>query len=394
MPVDLIHLIDSPFRSKKTKYFTVIGAERIFDLLISQQFYPTILPVYGTLISLTVTTQNLVNKFDSIQKSFNKIITANLCPTKEENNFVTHGNFSIYDVSDEVYEVYLEAMNFNIISDPPTIIKKNIEGKEHTIIIGKSRHFQWINYSQYGKETIDVSFNIILVNFPKDNIRYPSYTRIKFNGKELNVVSTFGKVLVPEKDGNFKFESVNLLFEKSLYNKISENELFSFILQVYTLYNMKDGDRDSPPINFVTAVIPFFGSFEEIIPFICNSYSVEGLFKKCIIEKKKLEKLRSQALEGNPESNIDIHEESKISSLKQHSDQYEYIILRTNSVLKFIRGAISDDYGRSLIESTLSSKNMHEKIQELLNQLKKGPFINGSFINPGLKNAIITSFQD
>jgi len=45
-----------------------------------------------------------------------------------------------------------------------------------------------------------------------------------------------------------------------------------------------------------------------------------------------LEKLRSQALEGNPESNIDIHEESKISSLKQHSDQYEYIILRTNSV--------------------------------------------------------------
>jgi len=394
MPVDLIHLIDSPFRSKKTKYFTVIGAERIFNLLISQQFYPTILPVYGTLISLTVTTQNLVNKFDSIQKSFNKIITANLSPTKEENNFVTHGNFSIYDVSDEVYEVYLEAMNFNIISDPPTIIKKDIEGKEHTIIIGKSRHFQWINYSQYGKETIDVSFNIILVNFPKDNIRYPRNTNIKFNGKELNVVSTFGKVLVPEKDGNFKFEWVNLLFEKSLYNKISENKLFSFILQVYTLYNMKDGDRDSPPINFVTAVIPFFGSFEEIIPFICNSYSVEGLLKKCIIERKKLEKLRSQALEGNPESNIDIHEESKISSLKQHSDHYEYTILRTNSVLKFIRGAISDDYGRSLLESTLSSKNIQEKIQELLNQLKKGPFINGSIINAGLKKAIITSFQD
>jgi len=49
---------------------------------------------------------------------------------------------------------------------------------------------------------------------------------------------------------------------------------------------LKDRDRDSPPINFVTAVIPFFGSFEEIIPFICNSYSVEGLLKNVLLRKK------------------------------------------------------------------------------------------------------------
>jgi len=394
MPTDLIHLVDSPFRSKRARYFTVFGTGRIFDLLVSRRFYPTLLPVNGNLISLTVTTENLENRFDYLQTSYNKIITANLSPTSEQDNFVTHGRFSIYDVSDEVYEVYLESLNFNIISVPPTIIEKEIDGKKHIEIIGRSRHFRWTNYSYYGKESIDATFNIIFVNFPKENIRYPKHTTIKFKGQELNTISVVGRMLVLGYDGSFSFVFINLLFDHSLYDEISKNELLTCVLQVYTLYNLKEGNKDSQPINLVTAVIPFFGSFEEIIPFCCNSFSIEGLHRKCIIEKKRLDRLRSQALEGTPESTRDIHTESRISILREHSDYYEFSILRTDSVLKFIREAISSDYGKRLLESTLSSEKVQEKMQELVSQLRKSSFIDGALVSPSVRKAIMDSFQN
>lgn len=393
MPYELIHLIGSPFRSRKSKYFTVFGRERTFDLLTSNRFYPTLLPVDGQLISLTVTTENLEGKFDYLQTFYNKIVTADLSPTSEKDNFVTHGRFSIYDTSESVYGIYLECLNFNLISVPPILIQKEIDGRKHNEIISMQRHFQWIDHSHYGKESIDATFNIIFVNFPRENIRYPEHTTINFKGQIIHAISIFGRVLVPGKSGAFSFPYVRLLFDSSLYSEISKNEILTCVLQVYTLYNIRDGNKEVPPINFVTAVVPFFGSFEELIPFFCNSFSDAGFLRKCIIDKKMLEKLRSQVLEGSPEYNKDIYSESRIHYLREHSDSYEFSISPTDSILKFIRGTISSDMGRSLLESALSSDNVKESLQQLITQLRVSSFIEGSLINPNLRRTILESFQ-
>ena len=390
---ELIHLIDSPFRSRKSKYFTVFGTERIFDLLVSNKFYPTLLPTSGNLISLTVTTENLESKFDQIQTYYNKLVIANLAATSEQDNFVTHGKFSIYDVSDNIYGIYLECLNFNIIANPPLVIQREDDGKKHNEIIGANRHFQWANYSRYGKELIDATFNIIFVNFPRGNIRYGVHTDINFKGQTIPAVSVLGKMLVKGENDIYSFEFIRLLFDVSLFNEISKNDLQACVLQVYTLYNLKYEGTDIPPINFVTAAIPFFGSFEELIPFCCSSFTDVGLFRTCVIEKRILEKLRMQAVEGSPEFDKDVYVKSRIHTLHEHYDVYEFSILRTDSVLKFIRGAISIDSGKSLLESLLSSGNVQDSLEQLLVQLKSSSFIGGTLVHPNLRKVIQESFQ-
>lgn len=393
MPSDLIHLIDSPFRSRKSKYFTVFGTDRTFDLLISNKFYPTLLPTSGKLISLTVTTENLESKFDQIQTFYNKLVIANLAPTGEKENFVTHGRFSIYDVSDNIYGIYLECLNFNIIATPPLVIQREVDGKKHNEIIGADRHFQWANYSRYGKELIDATFNIILVNFPKGNIRYGMHTVINFKGQTIPAVSVFGKMLVKGENNIYSFEFIRLLFDVSLFNEISKNDLQACVLQVYTLYNLKYEGKDVPAINFVTAAIPFFGSFEELAPFCCNSFTDNGLFRTCLTEKKVLERIRMQILEGSPELDKDVYVKSRIHTLQEHHDVYEFSILRTDSVLKFIRGTIPTEQGRSLLESILSSDNAYSSLEQLLVQLKTGSFIGGTLVHPNLRKTIQESFR-
>ncbi|MCL4447068.1 MAG: hypothetical protein M1556_01415 [Candidatus Thermoplasmatota archaeon] len=393
MSQELIHLIDSPFRSRKSKYFTVFGSERTFDLLISNKFYPTILPASGKLISLTVTTENLENKFDYIQKSYNKIITANLSQTNEIDNFVTYGKFSTYEVSDRVYSVYLDSLNLNILSTPPLVIEKEIEGKKNNEIIGKTRHFQWASYSRYGKDSIDATFNIIIVNFPRTNLRYSGHTIINFRGQELLVSSIFAKMLVSGRDGNFSFVFVKLVFDPSLFNEILRNDLVACVLQVYTLYNIKDGNKDIQPINYVTAVVPFFGSYEELIPFFCNQFSEEGYSRKCIVDKKIMEKLRFQILEGSRTEDKEVHLESNVYSLREHQECFEYSILRPESILRFIEGAVSSDLGRSILENTVSDGDIKQEAQHLVEQLKNSSFINGTLINPGLKRSILEAFK-
>ncbi|MEM3448705.1 MAG: hypothetical protein QXV17_07380 [Candidatus Micrarchaeaceae archaeon] len=394
MSSELIHFIDSPFHTRKVKYFTVFSTAKTFDLLISNRFYLTLLPVTGQLISLTVTTENLENKFDHLHRTYNKIVMANLSPTNERDNYVTHGRFSIYDVSDKIYGLYLESLNFNIITTPPIVIGKEIAGIKQNEIVGKVRHFQWINYSRYGKESIDVTFNTILVNFPKENIRYAKQITVSFKGQNITGKEILGKMLVAGNNGTFSFVSVRFLFDVSLYNVIVKNELTTCVLQVLTLYNLKNGGKDVPPINFVVSVTPFFGSFEELIPFCCNSFSTMGILRKCMVDKRLLERMRLQALEGSPEFDMDIHTESQIYNLREHQDKYEFLILRTDSFLKFIRATILSDTGKFLLESTLSSDNVQESLQQLINQLKSSSFIEGVLVNPNLRKAILASFQD
>lgn len=342
---------------------------------------------------MTVTTENLESKFDQIQTFYNKLVVANLDATSEQGNFVTHGRFSIHDVSDNVYGIYLECLNFNLITTPPMVIRREVDGKKHNEIIGNYRHFQWENYSHYGKELIDATFNIILVNFPRENIRYATHVNINFKGETVPAVSVFGKMLVNGGNNTYSFEFVKLLFDPSLFNEISKNDLTSCILQVYTLYNMKREGKDAPAINYVTAVIPFFGSYEELIPFSCGSFSIAGLYKSCVVDKKMLNKLRVQVMEGSQEFDKDVYKESKIHTLREHQDVYEFSTLRTDSILKFIRGVVSVESGKSLLESTLSSDNVHDSLEQLLNQLKSGSFVGGTLIHPNLRRAIQESFQ-
>lgn len=388
----MIHLIDSPFRSRKSKYFTVFGSERTFDLLVSNKFYPTILPASGKLISLTVTTENLENEFDILQKSYDKIIIADLNTTSEKDNFVTNGRFSIYDVSDIVYDIYLQELNFNLMSTQPVVVERELDGKRRNEIIGNSRHFQWTNYSHYGKQSIDVTFNIILVNFPRGNIRYGNHVTINFRGQDVHAVSVFGKMLVLGSNGTSSFVYVKLLFDTSLYNEIVKNDITVCVLQVYTLYNLRDGNKEAQSINFVTAVIPFFGSYEELVPFCCNQFSVEKFSRKCVIDKKMLERLRAEALENSTLLDKEVQVESRIYHVSEHQDVYEYSIIKPESILKFIQGALSTDTGRSLLEITLSAKDIKQEVDHLVDKLKSSPFIDGTLIASGLRRAILDSF--
>lgn len=170
--VEIIHLIDSPFYTKKTRYLTVMGSTRTFDLLVSTRFYPAVVPADGSLISLTVTTDEISKKVEEYRGDYNQIVTAELYETREKNNFVTYGHVFKHQVPEKLFQAYLYFMNFKIITSQPHLVKKSFGDRECVQLIGANRHFQWINHYQFKKEIIDTTFNIIMVRFSNESLRF------------------------------------------------------------------------------------------------------------------------------------------------------------------------------------------------------------------------------
>ena len=391
--LNIIQLLESPFYNRRFKYFTVTGSDQIFDILTSTRFYPVILPHTSSLVSLEVTSQSIESRIDELRGKANVIVTANLHSTSQPRNYVTYGQVYRNLVTEKMFDSYLECMNFGLMTSHPLIIRKSNEKTTTYQPISDQRYFPWINTYQFEKETIDVTFNVLLTRFSARDFRDASEVQLKFKGQEIPVIEVTGHVLSVGLESQYSFFPIEFSLTKKLYKQMTSQDLRCVILQVYSLYNMRKNEKTSKNINIITGLIPFDNSYEQILPFVSTSFKRSGMTLKCEIPIQFLESVRREAMEGTAESLKEIHSQNNLYSYRYKGKYLEFSIFNPRLALELIKTSLSLESNSDLITAIFESDDMVARGAKLYNSLKNGRFFDGDYVHPKVCRDILQCFD-
>ena len=93
----LFHLIDSPFYNSRINVVNVPNYQEsgLFTIFVANLFYPALMPEFGKLVSLTVTSDDIIDKINESIGKENEIIFVNPHSTKINDNYVSYGQVKL-----------------------------------------------------------------------------------------------------------------------------------------------------------------------------------------------------------------------------------------------------------------------------------------------------------
>ncbi len=364
----ILYPLDPGIYNKRVNFLSVnTNTGDITNILSAINFYPCYVPIDQSLITLTITSINLLNKIKDIINKDNNIIYAKLHETKRKNDYVSYGEIDSKTIDDSLNKLYNYESWLGLVLDRPQIINKKYNNYDNLVPISYNRYFHIKNIFQNGVFESDFSFSNILVEILEDDYKNASYFNITYFGQKINLISL--KCSVMQFYKGLQKSRITIAIKKEDYLKLKNVRLK--ILSVYTMYNIKNGEKEYRPLNLVTGVYDLMYSLEEITLFLGDIKPSNGLTFQVEMDTSAIQKLKS-LLYNNINSSMDITMSMPASRIIHDNNKIKILLIKPEIIIKLITAYIFTGY--SYIKKALESSDVYSSVIDFYNMLSANKF--------------------
>ncbi len=387
----ILHPFYSPFYNRRARAITITDSSKsgLRTIFVSSTFYPAIFPETGELVSLTVTTANISEKIRETIGKRNEMVLINPHGTKIENNYVSYGKISKFELPEYLFELYIDTLNLSLSLEPPTVISKNDGGRIRYIPISQKRHIHIRSRTEFSKDEADCTFNILILKFTIDSFRGASRKSVlSFGARRIETVEvdaffssfdSFGAKLFP----------IELSMEYGMYHPLSQSGDGLYIGQVYTIYNIEHDGLNRAEKNILVGLAFYDYTRDSIAPFANPHVKYNQITSIVTVRRDTLYELRKKIMYGLPESIPEITSEKKWRKVNEKDESIDYIFLSPKFVFRLLKAYIALPQYKGLIESIISSDDPISLFIQFMNSVESTGFYNGTLINRNFSNYLI-----
>lgn len=379
---DIIHLADSYFYSTRGRYLTVHDNEKgtLYDIMSSTKFYPSIGLRKNNLISISVTSRDLEEKFSTAVRKKNNLSFVNLHETRIENNFVTYGQFFQTEIPDTLYQLYLDMLNLQLFLDPKIPVSKLIDGKKKTTIINPSKHFSNTSYYQFGKFSSDYTMNIILLRIEESDVHRAQESYVIIGASKIFLVKFNCHAIVFSSNSTIEVP-ITVSIEKKLYKSIIPKIPTTLVGTILTIYNIKIEDTNSDDINLLFDIGFYDYSIEAIAPFVSSITEKNQIIVKGETTYEVLEEARKKALIGDVGYLKDVHSKRKWERIKYDSNKVVFTWINPRCFFTLMQAYVFIEDVRDIVHEVLMQGDIFENCALLYNSAFGNGFYKGNLLD-------------
>ena len=364
----ILYPLDPGIYNKRVNFLSVYTSSgEIAEILSAINFYPCYVPLDQSLITLSVASKNIL---DAIKKSLeleNQIVYANLHVTNRANDYVTYGTWVSKSVEDRINRLYNYESWLGLVLDRPQIINKKVNNYNNLIPISHNRYVHIKNKFQNGVFEADFSFSNILVEISGDDYKNTSYFDITYFGKIIHLISL--KCSVMQFYKGLQKSRITIAIKKEDYLKLKDVRLK--ILSVYTMYNIKNSEREFRPLNLVTGVYDLMYSLEEIALFLGDIKQSDGLTVQVEMDTSTIQKLKN-SLYSDINSSMDIIMSQPASKVIHDSNGIKILLIKPEIIIKLITAYIFTS--NNSIKKVLESNDLYSAVINFYNRIVENKF--------------------
>ena len=361
----ILYPLDPGIYNKRVNFLSLnTSSGEIADILSAINFYPCYVPLDQSLITLTVTSDNILNEIKTNVSMENKITYANLHETKRKNDYVSYGTLVSVNVDEPISKLYSYTSWLGLVLDRPQIVNKKYNNYINPVPISDNRYFHINNTLRNSKFEADFSYSNILVEISKDDYHYAHEFCITYFGKIIQLVSLTCRVL--QFYGGLKRSQITIAIKKEEYRKLVDSDVGLKIISIYTMYNTKNGDKDFRPLNLVTSIYNLKYSYEELALFVGEITISDGLTIKIEINLSLVQKLKS-TLYSNISDSLEISMDLQASTVTWNNNTLTIIVIKPEIIIKLITAYIFTS--NSSVKKVLESKDVYKAVINFYNRI-------------------------
>ena len=366
----ILYPLDPGIYNKRVNFLSLnTSSGEIADILSAINFYPCYVPLDQSLITLTVTSDNILNEIKASIGMENEIAYANLHETKRKNDYVSYGTLVSRNVDEPISKLYSYASWLGLVLDRPRILNKKYNNYNNSVPISYNRYFHINNTFRNSKFEADFSYSNIMVEISKDNYHKAYEFCISYFGKTIQLVSLTCSVL--QYYEGVKSSPITIAIKKDDYRKLVDSDVGLKIISIYTMYNTTNGDKDFRPLNLVTGIYNLKYSYEELALFIGGITVSDGLTVKIEIDSSLVQKLKS-TLYSSISDSLEINMDLPASIVTRNNNTLTIFMIKPEIIIKLITAYIFTS--NISIKKVLESKDVYTSIINFYNRISTNNF--------------------
>ena len=382
----ILYPLDPEIFNKRFKYLSInTGDGGIIDILSRINFYPCYVPLDQSLITLSITSENLLGEIKRMLEGENQIVYANLHKTKRENDYVSYGQLYSAKVDESIYSIYNYELWLGLVLDRPHLMNKFYENREYLVPISGNRYFHLKNNFHSSVFESDFSYSNMLIEITKDSYRESFIFSITYLGKRVELMSLWCNAI--QYHNGITKSRISLAIKKDDYKKIYETDVGLKIASIYTMYNIRRGDKEIRPLNLVTNVYSLKNSYEELALFIGDIEVSNGLTEKIEVDMPALKKLASELY--GISSSMEVRMELPASRVHSEYSKLTILLIKPEIIIKLITAYILTS--NASIKNVLKSDDVYSSVIDFYNRIENSVFdANGNLIPPDIRKFLLT----
>lgn len=140
--VKILYPLDPGIYNKRVKFLSInTSSGGIAEILSGINFYPCYVPLDKSLITLSITTENMLSKMRRMLDDESQIIYANLHETKRTNDYVSYGQLYSANIEESIRRIYNYEAWLGLVLDRPQFINKVYGDRKYLVPISQERYF-------------------------------------------------------------------------------------------------------------------------------------------------------------------------------------------------------------------------------------------------------------
>ncbi|WP_298277966.1 hypothetical protein [Ferroplasma sp.] len=364
----ILYPLDPGIYNKRVKFLSVnTSSGEIAEILSAINFYPCYIPLDQSLITLSITSSNILENIKTMLYMENQIAYANLHETKRKNDYVSYGTLVSKNIEKQIVDLYNYEAWLGLVLDRPQIINKKDNNYDNLVPISCNRYFHIKNTFQNGVFEADFSFSNILVEISENDYKNTSYFNLTYFGKITHLISI--KCSVMQFYKGLQKSRIAIALKKEDYLKLKDVRLK--ILSVYTMYNIKKGEREFSPLNLVTGVYDLMYSLEEIALFLGDIKLLDGLTVQVEMDTSTIQKLKN-SLYSDINSSMDINTSLPASKVIHDSNEIKISLIKPEIIIKLITAYVFTS--NNSIKKVLESNDLYSAVINFYNRIVENKF--------------------
>lgn len=384
--VKILYPLDPGIYNKRVKFLSInTSSGGIAEILSGINFYPCYVPLDKSLITLSITTENMLSKMRRMLDDESQIIYANLHETKRTNDYVSYGQLYSANIEESIRRIYNYEAWLGLVLDRPQFINKVYGDRKYLVPISQERYFHIKNDFRSNSFEADFSYSNILIEISNDDYSNARDFLISYFGTKIKLVSLTCNVI--QYYGSVRKTRITLTIKKEDYKKIYNTDVGLKIVSVYAIYNIKNGDKDYEPLNLITDIYSLKNSNEELALFVGEIKVSNGLTEQIEADITVIRKLANALY--NISDSMEIHLELQGSRQTLNNSNLTISLIKPEIIIKLITAYILT-FNNS-IKSVLESKDLYSAVINFYNTISNGVFdSDGNLIPADIRKFLLT----
>ena len=366
----ILYPLDPGIYNKRVNFLSInTSIGEITEILSAVNFYPCYVPLDQSLVTLSVTSENILGDIKRSLGLENQIVYANLHETKRTNDYVSYGTLVSKSVDESINTLYNNESWLGLVLDRPQIINKIYNNNTNPVPISSNRYFHINNTFRNSKFETDFSYSNILIEISKDDFHKAYEFHITYFGSAVKLVSLTCNAL--QFYNGLRKTRITLAVKMEDYRKLTGSDVGLKIVSVYTMYNIKNNNREYRPINLVTSIYNVKYSSEELALFTGEITIINGLTEKIEIERSTLQSLANK-LYYNISNSMEISMELPASKVSRNNDKLTIWLIKPEIIIKLITAYIFTS--NNSIKKVLESNDLYSAVINFYNRIGENKF--------------------